>query len=189
MGKPEMGPCTPRPAAVAVEMCSHGHAVLHRLGFCFWVYCQYNKADNTMLEESTRCLKIFVPLPLLPLLALPMQQKMEKWAPHRNQIICFLSSSLSRWWELSAAHCILPAQQVQLDPAGSGLSLCFVQLHSADATGCLRAGGHQPCASFFSWLWGVNSWNSTLYTVLKRGKEAKVSLNYVLLEVLLYVKK
>lgn len=172
-------------------MCSHGRAVLHRLGFCFWVYRQYNKADNTMLEESTRCLKIFVLLPLLlPFLALPMQEKMEKWAPCRIQMICFLSCFLSRWWELSAAHCILPARQVQLDPAGSGLSLCFVQPHSADATGCLRAGGHQPCASFFSWPWGVNSWTvCSTQAVLKGGKEAKVSLNYVLLEVLLYVKK
>ena len=104
-----------------------------------------------MLEESTRSLEIFVPLPLLllPSLAPQMQQKIDKPAPRRNQMICFLSFLLSCWRELSSAHCILPARQVQLETAVSVLLLCFVQLYSADEVLCLSAGGDQSSVSFF----------------------------------------
>lgn len=130
-----------------------GTAIASATGFilCFWVYSQYNLTDVTMLEESARSLNIFasVPLLFLPSLAPQLQQKTDKLAPCRSQMICFLSWFLSGWRERSSAHRILPARQVQLDTAISVVSLCCVQLCSPSEVVHLGAGEDQTCVSFF----------------------------------------
>lgn len=167
-----MGPCSPRLVAVSVEMCSCGLAVFHRMGFCFWIYCQWNRAENPVLVESSRCLNIFVPLPLLlPLLALRMQQRTEQWAPCRNQMFCFLSSFLS---ELPIAFCQLGRFSWMRRALGCPSALfCSILLMPRGV-----------CAGDIS-LVHLSSPGSEVQTpgalccthiALKRGKEAKVSL-------------
>lgn len=171
-----MGPAAP---IWGLLLCSRGLAVLHSLGFCFWIYCQYNRAESTVLVESTRCLKIFVPLPLLlPFITLQMQQQMEKWASCRNEMFCFLSSFLS---VLPIAFCQLGRFSWIRRALGCHSALfCSILLMPWGVC----AGGHQPCASSFSWLGGVNSWNSVLYTDSSEKRNRSQS-QLVLLEVLL----
>lgn len=171
-----MGPCIPRLVAVAVEMCSCGLAVFHRMGFCFCIYCQCNRTENPMLVESSRCLNIFVPLSLLlPLLALQLQQQTEQWAPCRNQMFCFLSSFLS---ELPIAFCQLGRFSCMRRALGCPSALfCSILLMPWGVC----AGGHQPCVSFFSWLWGANPCNTVLYTHSSENRKRSQS-QFVLLE-------
>lgn len=102
-----------------LQRCAVTLIVYATVFFWFGIYLQYNIADITMLGESTRSLKGFVPLAFLflPLLTPQMQEKTDKPALCRNKMICFLSFFLSRWREFGSAQCILPARQVQPDTA------------------------------------------------------------------------
>lgn len=86
-------------------------------------------------------------------------------------MICFLSLFLSCWRELSSAHCILPARQVQLGTAVSVLWLCFVQLYPAAEVVCLSAGGDHSCVSFI--LLGVRFKLLEKYALHRQAEEKK----------------